>query len=117
MTSVLPYRIQGPVSVLVRNYSRLDRWPDDPERTIVPSHAALRHRHMRFTDQIEHFGVIFQRLEAVRESFRDVQRFAITRRQCDGEPLQVASRPWTEVDDHVVHCTANTTNQLCFFMR
>src|ERR1051325_6492526 len=56
------------------------RRPDDIERRVVPTHAALRGRYVRVGCLIVHFGVVLQRDVTVRDTSRDVEHSMIFRR-------------------------------------
>ena len=62
---------------------------------------------------IEDFRIVFQRLEAVRESFGNVEHSVIRRRQFRREMLAERRRRPPEIDNDVRDRARGTANQLC----
>src|SRR5215471_5949655 len=80
----------GPGAILVGDDSRLC-WPADPERPIVPAHAALSRGRIKFGYEVRDFRVVFQRQKGVGATFRDEQRAVVRGTQPDG---YVAHESW-----------------------
>src|ERR1043166_1173592 len=100
-----------PTPVLLGNHRDADR-PRDPEGGIVVSQALLRTGTVELRDFVADLGLVFQRLEAVREAFRHVQHPVIGRRQLRPRPVPVGRGGWSEIDDHVVDRASGAANQL-----
>ncbi len=64
--------------------------------------------------QVQHLGVVFERLEAMRTSLRDVDRFSVVRREFHANPLKVTRRFRTQIDSDVIHRTSNAAHDFRF---
>ena len=55
---------------------------------------------------VQHFTIIFQRLEAMGKTFRDEQAAPVGRTELFGMPLQEGRRTGTQVDSDIQHAAA-----------
>ena len=95
------------------------RYPDRPgnrQSRIIPANAAPRSRLERRRYGIEHFAIVFQRLEAMGEALGDVELPVVLCRQFDAIPLAKAGRALTDIDDDVENGALRYADQLIFLM-
>ena len=78
--------------------------------------SGLRATFKRDRMQIEHFTIICQRLESVREAFRNKQSLVVGGAQDFGVPLEERGRAVAKIDGDVEYLTTQAAYQLHFRM-
>lgn len=91
--------------------------PIDSDRRILGMHAHLRIRGIGGSVQIEHLATTGQRLESMREAFRNEQRFAAFTIKHHAVPMQERARTLAQIDRHVEDLSLHTGDQLRVRMR
>ena len=86
-----------------REVSRTDRSlarrrPLDAEGRVVPADAASGLRNVRMGDEVEHVGVVHERLEPVGASLRDVERSSVLLVEANAVPAEVRRRVRSQVE-------------------
>src|SRR6202021_3912468 len=81
---------------------------------IVPAYASSVFRRIALRHLVENLGVVLQRLEPMREIFRDVQHSSIFRGELHREILLERRRGWPQIDNDVINRSRSTPHQLCF---
>ena len=109
--------IIGPRPISLRDDPLLRRRPLDPERGVVPAHAAGRLRDVLVRHLVGDLGVVDERLVALGEPLRDVQQPAVLRAELDAEPLRVGRRVGPQVDDRHASGAASASHELHLAMR
>ena len=103
---------------LVARRERRDRQrPVDREARIARMHAAFGARRVGDRVAIEHVDVVGERLQAVRESFRDQERDAVLVAQRLRVPAQEGRRAAAQVDGDVPHLAAQAVDELLLGVR
>ena len=111
MPAPLRSRREGASPVLVGDQRHRLR-PRDGERRVVVAQAALAAGRVELAHLIADLGAVSERLVAVREHGRHVQRAAVILVELDGEVLQVGRRVGSQVDDHVVDRASGAAHEL-----
>ncbi len=105
-----------PRPVLLRDDADRQR-PGDAEDRVVVTHAAFGAGGIGVGDRVEHVGLVGERLEAVREADRDVERAAILGGELEALPLQVGGGGGAQVDDDVEHRARDAAHELDLAVR
>src|SRR3954466_5643011 len=94
LREVLPRR------VLRRHHADRQR-PAEPQARVDRREAALLAGRVELAHLVAGLGAVLERLVAVREPLRHVQRAVVVRRELDGDVLQVGRALRAQVDDDV----------------
>src|SRR5208337_2157011 len=99
------------VGVLIRKHNR-SQGPRKIEPGIIPADAPLAFRGVELVDEVEGLGIIGQGNEAVPEAFGEVHHPAVVGGQFGSETLSEGGRTRSQVEDEIVKCPTDATDQL-----